>query len=233
MHADAGMANHRGRNQFVGGERRPSHEPHREHDVGRDREMRDGRGRDTRDWHERDFASDSERDDRFMPDYNYNYGSSDRDVRREPHVAHHDGRFARDERADTPYYGDRDPQRRWSSHGGGERERGPHYGKGPRGFTWSDERIKELVSEALHDDEHVDATEITVEVKSGEVMLSGTVDDRRTKRMAEDCALRVSGVKDVQNQIRVSDQRSQSAPGTQDRTSSTTPSLESSKHLRS
>ncbi len=228
MHADAGMPNQRGRNQFIGGERRPSHEPHREHDVGRDREMGDWRGRDMRDWHERDFASDSERDDRFMPDYNY--GSSDRDVGREPHV----GRFARDERADTPYYGDR----RSSWRGAGNSERGPHYGKGPQGFTWSDERIKELVSEALHDDEHVDATEITVEVKSGEVTLSGTVDDRRTKRMAEDCALRVSGVKDVQNQIRVSDQRSQRAPGAQDRTSSTTPSLENSpsdgsKHMRS
>ncbi|HEX4450124.1 MAG TPA: BON domain-containing protein [Kofleriaceae bacterium] len=186
--------------------------------------MRDWRGRDTRDWHERDFASDTERDDRFMPDYTYNDGSSDRDV------AHHDARFARDHRADAPYYGDRDLQRRSSS-----RERGPHYGKGPQGFTRSDERIKELVSEALHDDEHVDATGITVEVKSAEVMLSGTVDDRRTKRMAEDCALRVSGVKDVQNQLRVRDQR---ASGTQDKTSSTTPALENSpsngsKHLRS
>ena len=33
--------------------------------------------------------------------------------------------------------------------------------------------------------------------------LTGTVDDRRTKRLAEDIAESISGVKDVTNQIRV------------------------------
>jgi len=86
-----------------------------------------------------------------------------------------------------------------------DRQRGPHYGKGPQGFQRSDERIKEMVSEALADHEHLDATNIHVEVKSGEVTLTGTVESRRDKRVAEDCVERVTGVKDVQNQIRVSD----------------------------
>ena len=82
-------------------------------------------------------------------------------------------------------------------------QRGQHAGKGPQGFQRSDERIKELVHEALTDHEHLDATHLTVEVKSGEVTLTGTVEDRRAKRLAEDIVERVSGVKDVLNQIRV------------------------------
>jgi hypothetical protein len=82
---------------------------------------------------------------------------------------------------------------------------GGHRGKGPKGYTRSDDRIREQVSEVLADDDHVDATQIEVVVRNGEVILTGTVPDRRMKRMAEDCVERVSGVKDVQNQIRVHD----------------------------
>jgi len=78
-----------------------------------------------------------------------------------------------------------------------------HRGKGPSGYQRSDERIRELVCEALADDHNVDASNIDITVKSGEVILSGTVEDRQQKRMAEDCVEQVSGVKDVQNQIRV------------------------------
>lgn len=87
--------------------------------------------------------------------------------------------------------------------GGYAAERGGFRGKGPRGYTRTDERIRELVCEALTDDDDVDASHIEVVVKDGEVMLTGTVDDRRQKRLAEDCAERVSGVRDVQNQLRV------------------------------
>ena len=80
---------------------------------------------------------------------------------------------------------------------------GPHFGKGPQGFQRSDERIRELVCEALYDDEFIDATNITVDVRQGEVILAGHVDDRRTKRWAEDVVERIAGVRDVQNQIKV------------------------------
>ena len=86
-------------------------------------------------------------------------------------------------------------------------ERGGHRGKGPQGYTRSDERIRENVCEALTDDDNVDATNIEVTVRNGEVILTGTVDDRFTKRMAEEVVERVSGVKDVQNQLKVRERR--------------------------
>jgi hypothetical protein len=82
---------------------------------------------------------------------------------------------------------------------------GPHRGKGPMGYQRSDERIREMVCESLAEDDQLDASHIEVAVSQGDVTLSGTVDDRRAKRDAEDCAYSVSGVRDVQNQLRVSD----------------------------
>ncbi len=81
--------------------------------------------------------------------------------------------------------------------------RGPHSGKGPVGFQRSDERIRELVCEALTDDGEVDASHIEVSVKGGEVTLTGAIEDRRMKRLAEDCVEAVPGVKDVHNQLRI------------------------------
>ncbi len=78
-----------------------------------------------------------------------------------------------------------------------------HRGKGPLSYQRSDERVREAVCEALTDDDRIDATNIDVTVKGGEVVLSGSVDDRMMKRLAEDCIENIAGVKDVQNQIRV------------------------------
>jgi osmotically-inducible protein OsmY len=100
-----------------------------------------------------------------------------------------------------------DMQRGYGGYGGSGMQGGygqqqSHRGKGPQGYTRSDDRIKETVCEALHDDDHVDASHIEVVVKNGEVMLTGNVDDRRQKRLAEDLVERLPGVKDVQNQLR-------------------------------
>jgi hypothetical protein len=78
-----------------------------------------------------------------------------------------------------------------------------HRGKGPKGFERSDERIREEVSEILMDHHDIDASEIEVTVKDGEVTLAGTVGDRHTKRLAERVLDHVSGVVDVHNTIRV------------------------------
>jgi len=43
---------------------------------------------------------------------------------------------------------------------------GSHYGKGPKGYTRSDERIREDVCDRLSDDDEVDARDITVTVKN-------------------------------------------------------------------
>lgn len=78
------------------------------------------------------------------------------------------------------------------------------WGKGPKGYQRSDQRIQEDISERLMQHPDIDASEIEVRVQSGEVMLSGTVDERNAKRLAEDLADDVAGVKQVHNQIRVS-----------------------------
>jgi osmotically-inducible protein OsmY len=85
-----------------------------------------------------------------------------------------------------------------------DRLRRPSFrGLGPKNYQRSDERIREEVCERLTDDDYVDATGIEVSVEEGVVVLSGAVDDRRTKRRAEDVTESVRGVKDIQNQIRV------------------------------
>jgi osmotically-inducible protein OsmY len=81
--------------------------------------------------------------------------------------------------------------------------RGSFAGRGPQGYKRSDERIAEDINEMLTQDADIDASNITVDVQSGEVTLKGTVSDREDKRRAEDIAESASGVKDVQNQLRV------------------------------
>jgi len=80
---------------------------------------------------------------------------------------------------------------------------GGHRGRGPRGYSRSDARILEEINDQLFEDDHIDASEITVEVRQGIVALSGTVGHRWMKHRAEDLAERCSGVKDVDNQLRV------------------------------
>lgn len=74
-----------------------------------------------------------------------------------------------------------------------------HRGRGPKGYTRSDERIYEDVCEQLSFSPHVDASDVEVKVEKGVVFLNGTVQDRNTKRMAELEIENISGVRDVQN----------------------------------
>jgi len=76
-------------------------------------------------------------------------------------------------------------------------------GRGPKGYTRTDARIREDVCERLSWDEEVDASEIEVKVENGEVILEGRVATRPMKQLAEDLAQRVPGVIDVRNAIRV------------------------------
>ncbi len=81
--------------------------------------------------------------------------------------------------------------------------RGPHAGKGPRGYQRTDDRIREDVNYRLTEDGFVDAMDIEVLVDQGVVHLHGEVDDRPQKRRAEDVAESVAGVKDVRNELHV------------------------------
>lgn len=92
-----------------------------------------------------------------------------------------------------------------------------HRGKGPKGYTRSDERIREDINDHLTQDYLVDATHIEVLVADCECTLNGTVTSRDQKRRAEDIAESIMGVKHVQNNLRVAP-TSTSALSTQDPT---------------
>ena len=62
-----------------------------------------------------------------------------------------------------------------------------------------------------------------------EVTLSGTVDSREAKRRAEDCAETISGVKHVQNNLRVQDKASSMSDTSLGGTSGSTSGGRSSK----
>ncbi|MFL5493291.1 MAG: BON domain-containing protein [Gemmatimonadales bacterium] len=85
----------------------------------------------------------------------------------------------------------------------GIKERGHYAGRGPKGYKRSDERIREDINEELTRHPDIDAFEIEVRVDDGEVTLTGTVEDRHAKRLAEDLAERFTGVTDVHNQLHV------------------------------
>ena len=76
-------------------------------------------------------------------------------------------------------------------------------GKGPKGYKRSDERIYEEVCELLTHDHEVDGTHIEVKVEDGVVTLTGSVLDRRMKRIAEDVVERVAGVNDIYNELSI------------------------------
>lgn len=76
-------------------------------------------------------------------------------------------------------------------------------GRGPRGYQRGDERIREDICDRLTDDHRIDASDIEVQVNKGEVTLAGSVRSREEKRCAEDVIERISGVRDVNNHLKV------------------------------
>ena len=87
-----------------------------------------------------------------------------------------------------------------------ERDAESHRGRGPQGYRRSDERINDDVHDRLTEDSHIDASGIVVAVQDGEVTLSGTVTSRHAKHHAEHIVEDLSGVKHVQNNLRVQEQ---------------------------
>ncbi|MBO9710994.1 MAG: BON domain-containing protein [Caulobacter sp.] len=103
---------------------------------------------------------------------------------------------ARDEVA--AWTGDHDAQARRNV----DARLGEHRGRGPRNYRRSDERIRDDVNDRLTDDSWLDAGGVEVTVENGEVTLSGQVRSREDKRRAEVIAEGVSGVENVQNNLR-------------------------------
>jgi osmotically-inducible protein OsmY len=146
-------------------------------DYGRDEWTREDRGRQARRDFGHDYARDRARRTREDQDRGWLEKTGD---------------------AIASWFGDEDAGRRRRQ----DEERG-HRGRGPRGYTRSDDRIREDVSDRLTDDSYVDASDIDIEVSGGEVTLNGHVEHRGAKRRAEDIAESVSGVTHVQNNLRV------------------------------
>jgi len=111
--------------------------------------------------------------------------------RREPIRGH-----SRNERQVDSERLDRDPQFSRSLGTGAE-----HH---PEGDRRSDERLREDICEQLmRRGDDVDASEVTVEVKEGIVTLQGAVPERRMKHAIEDIVDDCTGVKDIDNRLRV------------------------------
>jgi CBS domain-containing protein/osmotically-inducible protein OsmY len=77
-----------------------------------------------------------------------------------------------------------------------------HKGRGPKGYKRSDERIREEVCDRLTEHGDIDASDIEVKVQNGEVTLTGTVPEKRFKHLAEQIVESLSGVQEVNNQLR-------------------------------
>ncbi|THD04315.1 hypothetical protein B1810_06010 [Panacagrimonas perspica] len=76
-------------------------------------------------------------------------------------------------------------------------------GRTPKGYTRSDERIRDDVCETLYRAHDIDVSDVSVESKNGTITLEGTVSDRRMKHRIEDLCEHCIGVNDVDNRIRV------------------------------
>jgi|SRR6185312_15367133 len=108
-------------------------------------------------------------------------------------------------------------------------DQGRYAGRGPKGYKRADERIREEVNERLTQDPYVDAGEIEVEVKNGEVTLTGTVDSRQIKRRAEDVIENISGVTEIHNQLRAQSRQETTAAAAQGGTNTGKQSSHSTK----
>jgi len=86
---------------------------------------------------------------------------------------------------------------------------GPYTGYGPQGRIPSDQRIEDEVIDRMTMHGHLDARNIQVKVQNREVTLSGNVDSRQAKRLAEDIADSVPGVVDVHNELKIQGQQGQ------------------------
>lgn len=110
----------------------------------------------------------------------------------------------------SSWFGDEEAERRREMDA---RQTGHHRGRGPRSYTRSDSRIEEDINDRLTDYPYIDASDIEVKVENGDVILSGNVDTRYEKRLAEDITEDITGVKNVENRIRVESSRSMSQGG--------------------
>lgn len=73
--------------------------------------------------------------------------------------------------------------------------------QGPKNYARSDERLRELICERLLQEQMVDVSNVSVEVKDGCVTLEGTVPERQMRHVIEDTVDCCWGVQDIENHI--------------------------------
>lgn len=205
---------HGGRSRFPGGEWGSSSEFGKNSEYHEDRNFDRYQSSDR--FHDRPFDMDNYYSGRqfsiggveFERDEDTDFGNREYNRSRfaEPYTG---GQFSRSQYGTGGQY-DRD---RWDSRSRGYGERDQNFsGRGPKGYRRSDERIREDVCEALFRNPYVDASDIEVTVKEGNVTLRGNVESRDAKREAESCIENLSGVEDVQNELRLK-KMNDSSPG--------------------
>lgn len=106
-------------------------------------------------------------------------------------------------------------------------------GKAPKGYTRSDQRIKEDISDRLMQTNDVDASDVEIAVQNGEVTLTGTVGSRHCKYGVEHVAESVLGVSDVINQVRVTREQASSSYESKDSLKNTSSSYDSASRSTS
>jgi osmotically-inducible protein OsmY len=80
---------------------------------------------------------------------------------------------------------------------------GSFTGQSPQFHRRSDDKIREEIWELLTNNADLDASEVELHVESGEVTLTGTVDSRDARWLTEDLVTSVSGVREVNNRLKV------------------------------
>ncbi|MEO6584182.1 MAG: BON domain-containing protein [Ferruginibacter sp.] len=147
--------------------------------------------------------SDRTRYSGFQNDNNNNNNRSDnnRNQRNNENRNNHD-RDWWDRASDevSSWFGDDDAERRRRM----DKVNGPHSGKGPKGYTRTDERLKDDINDRLYHDSYIDASDVEITVENGEATLTGTVDSKNAKRRIEDIVEGITGIKDVENKLKVS-----------------------------
>lgn len=133
------------------------------------------------------FGEQRIRHDRYQDDqYRRDYDPTYEDEYGMRHPYEHGGRY-----------------NRWSDDIRSESSRENHFGKGPKGYKRSPERIKDEACEILASDFQIDASDIEVEFNDGVLILKGDVASRNDKRRAESLVEDLAGVQDVHNLLRV------------------------------
>ncbi|APD11285.1 hypothetical protein UC34_25315 [Pandoraea vervacti] len=107
----------------------------------------------------------------------------------------------------------RGPGRQSTNPGGyGNQTTDMRHRQGPKGYSRTDERIREDVCERLCMAHELEVKDVSVQVRDGRVELQGSVPQRWMKHAIEDVADQCFGVQDVENRIHTQSQYAQGEP---------------------